>query len=422
MSAEPRGGKLLGLPSATALVIANMVGSGVFATAGYSLASLGSRGLVLSTWAVGGVIALLGAWCYGDLIRRHPDSGGEYLFLSRSWHPLAGFLAGWVSLLAGFTAPIAAAALLMHHYLGTRWGVFSEAPYTATAVILICWAMHAQIRRVGVTLQNVAVALKILVIGGFLYSGMFVPSVGPGPTTIEAGGLGDYAVSLVYVSFAYSGWNAAIYVAAEVRDSARTVARALLLGTGCVVPIYFLLNAFFLHWVPVEQLAGKPEVALVVAQAVGTPRVVDFVSAVVALALFTSVSAMIMAGPRVYARMAADGLFPKILEGSRAAPTAAVSLQCVLAIAVVWLTGLQELLGYIGFTLSLSTAACVALLTREGAWWRRALAAAFVIINLAIAGFLISEKPVVVAAGLVTLGIGALVYFLFRRSSCTTAP
>lgn len=410
--------------SAAALVVANMIGAGVFTTSGFALADLGSPGPVLLAWAVGGALALCGALSYGALARRLPESGGEYTFLSRIWHPLPGFLAGWVSLWAGFTAPIAAAALGLGAYLVGSGG--GDPRWLGSAAIGAAALMHGLRLREGVALQNLAVGIKLLAIGGFVGLGLLALPGRMPPAPVAAGfELGAFAVSLVWISFSYAGWNAAVYVAGEVRDPERNLPRVLLLATALVTAVYLALNAVFLYAAPAEALAGRAEVGAIAAGHLGGPGLRRAFSALVALALFTSVSSMVMAGPRVYARMAADGFFPRWLVPGAQVPTRAVALQAGLALVVVWSTGLLELLGYIGFTLGLSAAATVlallALRRREGAQrvpvpGHPLVPGFFVAASLATAGFMMARRPAEAMAGLASVIAGVPVYAWLNRA------
>jgi APA family basic amino acid/polyamine antiporter len=418
----------LGLTSAAALVVGNMIGAGVFTTSGFALADLGRPETVLLAWVVGGLMALCGALSYGALARRIPESGGEYTFLSRTVHPLAGFLAGWVSLLVGFTAPIAAAALGLQAYLADSFGLGVRPEWIGTTAILIAGLMHGLQLRTGVVLQNIAVGLKLAVIGGFVLLGALrIPAQG-GSSALPSAGfeLGAFAVTLVWISFAYSGWNAAVYIAGEVREPERNLHRSLWLATGVVTLIYLALNAVFLYAAPAQSLAGKAEIGAIAAEALGGTALRQAVSVLVALALFTSISAMVMAGPRVYARMAEDGLFPRRIGVAKEVPRAAVALQVGLAVLVAWVSGLRELLGYIGFTLGISAAATVggliALRRREGPLrvpvpgypWVPGL---FILTTLAAASFMAARQPLEAGMGLLTVALGIPAYWLMRRTS-----
>lgn len=406
--------------------MANMVGAAVFTSAGLSLNDLGSRELVLLAWAIGGVLALLGALSYAALARRMPQSGGEYHYLSHGVHPLAGFLAGWVSLLVGFTAPIALAAHALHAYLAPWTGGSFSPEVIATAAIAGAGLMHGFRVQGGALLQTLVVALKLALIAGFLGVGLAaLPELAPEPAPARFDAP-TFAQTLVWVSLSYSGWNAAVYLAAEVRDPQRNVGRAMLLGTVVVVVVYLALNSVFLYSASIEALAGKEAIGAVAAMNLGGPWLRDAVSAVVALALFSSVSAMVMAGPRVYARMAEDGVFPRLFDAGRGVPSAAIALQVGLAVAMVWVSTLQSLLDYCGFTLSLSTAATVAVLfrlrRREGPervpvfgypW----VPAIYIASTLAIGAFFAMRSFESFAIGVGTILAGVPLYFVLRARS-----
>lgn len=404
-----------------------MIGVGVFTTSGYLLADLGHPNLVLLAWLVGGIIALCGALSYGALARRMPESGGEYYFLSRTIHPLIGFLAGWTSLLAGFTAPIAAAALALDAYVRYAFAVSGPPELIATGTIVVATLMHAVRLGYGIYIQNLAVTLKVVLIIAFI---IFGTSRLPVPISTEVtplGGsfdLGAFATALVWISFAYSGWNATVYVAGEVRRPEQTVHRSLLLGTCIVIIAYLGLNFVFVNAAPLHELANRAEIGAVAAQTIGGDELRRAASGLVTLALFTSISAMLMAGPRVYACMAEDGLFPQLFASRRDVPTAAVALQALLAITVVCISQLRELLGYIGFTLGLSAfltvVALVLLRWREGPdsvpiplypW----IPLTFVMATLLISGFMLVREPIEAVLGLATVASGIPIYYMCRR-------
>jgi len=417
----------LGAWSAGALVVANMIGSGAFTVSGFALAALGSPGLVLLAWLLGGAIATCGALSYGALGRRLPLSGGEYTLLSRAVHPLAGFLAGWVSLLAGFTAPIAVAALGLQAYFDAALGRPAGPPWIGALAIVVIALVHAARLRLGVRLQNAAVALKLAGIAAFVgfgasrAGGRFEDAL----TLPASFDLGAMATTLVWVSFAYSGWNAAVYVAGEIRDPARSLTRSLVGATAVVTLAYLALNAVFLLAAPAAELSGKAEIGAVAAQALGGAGLRQALAALVAVALFTSISSMLMAGPRVYAQMAEDGVLPDFLRARGGVPRAAVAVQAALALIVTASSGLAELLGYAGFTLSLSSAATVAALIwlrrREGAelvplpGWPF-VPGLFVAATATAALLMVVHEPLVAGIGLLTLLAGLPVYWATSRS------
>jgi APA family basic amino acid/polyamine antiporter len=406
----------LGLVTATALVVANMVGTGVFTTSGFLLADMKSPWPVLAVWVTGGVLAGLGALCYGALARRLPESGGEYLFLSRTLHPSLGYVAGWISLLVGFSAPLAAAATAFGSYAGP-WFPKLSPQALGTVLIVVFSALHAINVRGGAWVQNGAVLVKVVLLLAFagLAAGRLSATPVPAPHSAPLAIMG---VSLVWVSFSYSGWNAAVYIGGEVADPERNLPRSLLLGTGIVTLLYLGLNAVFVFSAPAEQLAGKLEVGRVAATALGGPAWGDMVSALVALVLVSSVSSLIMAGPRVYARMAQDRYLPSCLAAGAGAPLNAIVLQSVVALALLWSSTFDQLLTYIGFTLGLSTAATVAGLVRirlrEGAQLRVPgwpwVPGAFLLATVAITGFAIARRPKESLAGLGTIAAGLVAW------------
>jgi len=418
----------IGVRSAAALVAANMIGAGVFTTSGYALADLGSPVVVLIAWAVGGVIALCGALSYAGLAEQIPGNGGEYLFLSRAVHPLVGFMAGWISLLAGFTAPIAVAAHGLEAYAQGSFGLDLPGGFLGAGAILLAGITHGIARAPGLRVQDAAVAVKLVAIIAFIVVGAVVlgradaigsPALQSGPVSIPA-----FAVTLVWISFAYSGWNAAVYVAGELEDPSRTLPRAMIIGTLGVSAIYIALNAVFLFSAPIEALAGKAEIGAIAAEALGGWWLRAALSAVVALGLLTSISAMVMVGPRVYAQMAEDGVFPRSFGAGGEAPHRAIALQVGLALVAFFISDLRDLLLYVGFLLGISASATVACLFLPGGRVEGRVSSVpgmpwvpllFIVATLGSAGFLVLRQPAQAAFGFATLAIGGLVYWLSRR-------
>jgi APA family basic amino acid/polyamine antiporter len=413
----------IGTLSAAALVVANTIGAGVFTTSGFAIADLHTPERVLFAWLCGALLAAAGAISYGAMARHIPESGGEYTFLAQVVHPFAGFVAGWVSLLGGFTAPIAAAALTLQVYLGRLVGPGLDGEWIGVGAIVLACVAHLRLRR-GVQLQNVAVAIKVSLLIAFAVVGGWIVHRQPSTSSELAAAVPpfdvtSFAMTLVWISFAYSGWNAAVYVGGLVRNPRTALPRALMMGSACVGIVYLAINAVFLYAAPVDEIAGRPDIAAVAAVAIGGPALGVGVSLLVALALFTSISSMVMAGPRVYARMAEDGLFPAWLGSGGDVPARAVLFQGAAAVAVVWNAELVEVLGYVGFLLGLSAAATVASLIyarhRRGAGavpipgypW---VQAGFIIATLAISALMAVRDPRAVAIALGTVAAGAPIY------------
>jgi APA family basic amino acid/polyamine antiporter len=419
----------IGVRSAAALVAANMIGAGVFTTSGYALADLGSPSLVLAAWAVGGVIALCGALSYAGLAAQIPGNGGEYLFLSRAVHPLVGFLAGWISLLAGFTAPIAVAAHGLEAYAQGSFGLNLPDGFLGAGAIVLAGITHGIARAPGLRIQDAAVAVKLVAIVAFIVMGAVVLGRADAVATpllpSDSASLPAFAVTLVWISFAYSGWNAAVYVAGELDDPPRTLPRALIIATLGVSAIYIALNAVFVFSAPIEMLAGKAEIGAIAAEALAGPWARAALSGVVVLGLLTSISAMVMIGPRVYAQMAEDGVFPRSLGVKGDAPQRAIALQVGLALVAFLISDLRDLLLYVGFLLGISAAATVACLflpagradgrvtSVPGMPWVPIL---FIVATLGSVGFMVLREPLEAALGLATLVLGGVVYWISRRS------
>lgn len=413
----------LGLGSAAALVVASMVGAGIFTTSGFLLADLGSPAWVMAAWCAGAAIAACGALCYGALARALPGSGGEYHYLAAGWHPAAGALAGWISLLAGFAAPAAAAALGLQVYLAPLFGAGARAEWLGSAAILGACALHGLRVAPGVWVQNAAVLAKLLALLAFVVFGALAlpaaPAAAPavGAEALPEPRLAAFLAGLVWVSFSYSGWNAATYLGAEIRNAERNLPRALLLGLAVVAALYLALHAVILAAAPPEHLAGRADVVAAAAEGLG-PVAAGLVRTAAALALLTSLSALIQSGPRVVARMAEDGALPRglTLRAPGAAPRAATALQGALAIALVWIADLRELLASIGFLLGLCAAAAVGVLVRlrlrRGAaavpvpgWpWLPAL---FLGATLASSAFLVAREPLLTGLALLAVAIAA---------------
>lgn len=411
----------LGGWSATALVIANMVGTGVFTTSGFLLKDLGSPWLVLWAWLVGGMIATCGALCYGALARRIPESGGEFLFLSRTVHPAVGFVAGWLSLLVGFSAPLAAVAYGLGSY-ASPWLPGADPRMTGTVGLVGFALVHCAGVRIGSRTQDWVVVLKILLILGFMvvgFSRLEPLTTAPLPST----GMGAFLKSLVWISFSYSGWNAAVYLGGEIRDPDRWLPRSLLMGTGVTTILYLGLNAVFLLGVPPDKLSGQIEVGRIAAHALGGVELANAVTAIILLALATSISSMVMSGPRVYAQMASDGCLPQWLAAVSGPPRAAIVLQIIVASAMLWAAAYDTLLTYIGFTLGLATALTVAglcrLRMREGTtlpvpgWpW---VPTVFLLAVLAMTLAVVVREPVVAVWGGFTILVGWLIWWTLVR-------
>ena len=421
-----------GLWSATFLVVANMIGAGVFTTSGFSFADLGDRQYVMLAWLIGSLVAVCGAISYGQLAQRVTESGGEYLFLSRMVHPSIGFVAGWVSLLAGFTGAIAFAATAFESYaipdsIRPAWFQPGLAGITA---ILFFGLLHSIVLKAGLLTQNAVVILKLILLSIFVtaafscfpsdWAGMQI-TTDPVPFSIYA-----LASTLVWISLSFSGFNAAVYITGEVESPRKNVPRSLLLGTVLVSLIYFALNFIFIYGGSPEQIRAVPDVAAAASQAVGGDRLAILIRVIVSVALLSSVSSMVVAGPRVYAKMAEDGLFPNLFSASNGkehrVPVTAIWLQVGLASIVVYFSSLKSLLDYLGFTLSVSAAITVACIF----WTRRsndtkahhvffsAIALLYVAATVVLAILSAINRPQQLIGFVVTVLSGLILFYVSR--------
>ena len=259
----------LGFFTATALVIANMIGTGIFTTTGFLIADLKSPTVILFVWLLGGLLALSGALVYGELGAAMPRSGGEYHYLSKIYHPLIGFLSGWVSLIVGFSAPIAASAVAFGKYLST---IYPEIPviYAALTLVILLSMIHIMDVKLGGYTQNAFTLLKVILILTFIAAGAWYFMDKHISVDVHWGDIGSvfepsFAVALIFVYFAYSGWNAATYIGGEIEQPEKNLPRSLIIGTSVVILLYLGLNLIFLYGVTPETLAGKVEVGHVVA-------------------------------------------------------------------------------------------------------------------------------------------------------------
>ena len=354
----------IGLTSAVFLILANVIGAGTFTTTGLMLAEVDHPSIVMAVWFVGGLVMISGAVCYGVLARQLPESGGEYLFISRIFHPALGCVAGWISLLVGFTAPIAVCAFALGEYCKPWTGL--DARIVGSSLILAVTFVHSLNLKQGIRAQNLVITAKLillmlflLVSGSELETGSFAL-----PLDLSAQKPGNLALCFIWAFFGYSGWNSVIYIAGEVDQPEKNLLRASLIGSILIMAIYLVLNLFILGGNDVESLRGRVDFMFIPTSAPDSRWVNGLVLALVSLALLSSLSAMIMLGPRVYARMADDGYLPSCLGSQHNSYRNAVIFQGLLALVILWLGTYKMMLTCIGYTLGISCAVTVLGLVR----------------------------------------------------------
>ncbi len=415
-----------------AIVVANMVGTGVFTSLGFQLLGIQSNFALLMLWVVGGGIALCGAVSYAELAAAMPRSGGEYHYLSRIYHPALGFLSGWVSATVGFAAPTALAALALGEYARRVWPGLN-APLLSAAVVVVLALVHGSSTRAGSRLQVVVTGIKVVVLVGFIGIGLLVGEGQPLqllPAAADWRVLATpaFAVSLVFVSYAYSGWNAAVYLTGEIENPQRNLSRILLSGTAVVAVLYVGLNYVFLRAAPQPALRGQLEVGYIAANALFGPAVGRLTGAVIAALLVSTISSMVFAGPRIVQSMGEDLPALRWLAGRSQAgiPVRGLALQTAITLLFVLKPNFKEVLVYAGFVLNLFTFLTVLgvfILRRQQpnlprpyrAWGYPVTPAVFLVLSGWTLVFILRDKPTESLYGLLTLAVGLAVYALVTQ-------
>ena len=410
-----------------------MVGTGVFTSLGFQLVDLRSGFALLALWVVGGLFALCGALTYGELGATLPRSGGELNFLGRIYHPSLGFLAGWISFIMGFTLPVALAAMAFGSYFQQVLSTDHATEISCAAVILVT-AAHLFDLRIGAWFQNIFTAFKVGLIAVFiavtvgvtfdrgrLQAVDFSPSREAWAEIFSA----PFAVSLLYVMFAYAGWNASTYIIDEIEDPARAVPKSLIVATLVVTVLYTGLNWAFLVSAPAEEMSGQVEVGHVAATHVFGAQAGQWMSALLCIALISTISAMTWAGPRVIQVLGQDFAFFRTLSRTtkHGIPALAILVQSAMVIVLLMSSNFQSLLVYTQFVLALSSALTVLgvfVLRRRApdlprpyrTWGYPWTPAIFLLISLMTVIFTLLQHPLESLGGLFTVLLGLPIYLL----------
>jgi len=425
-----KGKHKIGWKTAAALVISNMIGTGVFTSLGYQLTDIQNTWSIVLIWLLGGLFALIGALTYAELGTNFDDSGGDYVFLSKLIHPIVGYIYAWVSLTVGFSAPIAISVMAMKSYLSPiNPNIFND--WFGILVILILTAIHSISVGQSGKFQNISTGVKIgfvliLIILGFSYvPTQTVTAIDLSNSWQDEIFLPGFAVSLLYVTYAYTGWNSAAYIVDEIDDARRNLPKALLIGTTLVTVIYVLLQIVFLKHASVSQLAGKVEVAFISFKNIFGKEGGNWVSYLIAIQLIATVSGYLWIGSRITFAMAKDHSFWKkiAIKNKNGIPVRALWLQAAISI-ILTLTGtFEEVLLYASFLLQLMGTLTVAsifwLKGRKGAFkspLKPFLQIIFVICSLWILGYMLMEKPKESAIGLLFVLTGIITYFFSDRT------
>lgn len=435
----------LGLFPVTNIVIANMIGAGIFTTSGLLMSDLRNPLLMISLWVGGGIIALCGALCYSELGAAIPYAGGEYIFLSKLFHPVFGFLSGWVSFFVGFSAPIAASAIGFTEYLTRafpqllRFGIF-EVPFEAAVlkkvysiiIIVIFTMIHLRGIVFGTSVQNFLTSIKVGLIAGLIIIGF---SFGKGSLEhlsqgnsfhFDFGGWKIIGLSLMWIMFAYSGWNASAYIGSEIKNPKKNLPFSLILGTGVVIILYFGLNFLYVYAAAPGNMNGVISIGGLAAGNLFGKSFENIFSILIAFALFSSLSAFIILGPRVYYSMAKDGYFFRFASEVHSVyqvPAKSILLQGLIA-SVILLSGtFEQILTYMGFSLGifpiLSVIGVFKLRRFKKSEYKMPGYPVIPVIyilagaSILVLGFL--ERPVPSSIAIFTVALGVPAYFLFKK-------
>ncbi len=421
----------IGLYTAIAYVIANMVGTGVFTSLGFQLAGgVTSIFALMLLWLMGGIIAFTGAQVYGELGSVMPRSGGEYHYLSKLYHPSVGFMSGFFSAFIGFAAPIALAAMALGEYFNNVYDGINP-QIIAAAVIVLITIIHITSLKAGGRFQIVFTALKIILVLFFIIAG-FIVTKNPQPINLlpesadwsqilSAG----FAVSLIYVYYSYSGWNASAYFVSEMKNPLKNLPRSLLAGTLVVTVLYLLVNFVFLYTAPQSELIGQLDVGAVSANYIFGQRGGQIISLFISILLISTISSMVFAGPRVIQVIGEDYPALKFLgkKRSNGVPLIAIIVQSAISLILLLTSTFEALLTYLGFVMNI-----FAFLTVAGVYIHRikyknvkrpyktwcypivpAIFLAFVIWNVI---YLFKEKTFETLMGLSTMLIGLIIYYI----------
>ena len=422
--------------TATAIVVADMIGVGVFTSLGFQVQGIPSGFSLLLLWVVGGTVALCGVFSYGELSAMFPRSSGEYNLLRQSFHPAVGFLAGWLSATVGFAAPVSLAAMAFGEY---GKAILPGIPPLALGLGVV-WIVSLVILR-GIhsssAFQMTATLLKVALILAFLIAGVWMATPQPisfAPSAADTSHVfsAAFAISLVFVMYSYSGWNAATYIMGEMDDPQRSLPRSLLFGTLIVIALYVALNALFLYSTPIDRLAGQLDVAVVAGKHMFGDLGGRIVGALICIGLISSISAMMWIGPRVTAVMGEDVAMLRVFARRSASgvPTVAVTFQLVVATLMLLTQSFEAVVEFIQFSLLscsfLTVLGVIKLrITRPDlarpyrAWGYPVTPVIFLSVTAFMMYYLVTQRPLQSFIGVLMMASGLAVYYL---SQARTVP
>ncbi len=422
----------IGLFTATSLVVANMIGTGVFTSLGFQVMEIQSEFSLLMLWVVGGIIALCGALTYGELGAALPRSGGEYHLLTKIYHPVLGFLSGWTSVTVGFAAPAALAAIALSTYLTA---LFPELPvkHLAAGMVLLFTIIHASSIKFGSYSHNSITVLKVLLILFFIGAAYGINnaqpiSILPSFRDLNLISSPGFAVSLIYVSFAYAGWNAAIYIVGEIKQPQKNLPKALFTGTLIVLVLYFFLNYIFLYTVPMSELSGQIQIGYLSGSKIFGDIGGKLMAGTIAFLLLSTVSGHVFVGPRIMQVMGEDYHVLKLLgrKSENNIPVNSLLFQLAITLVLIYSSSFEQVMVYAGFTLNLITTITVAgifVMRKKSPALNRpyktpgypATPLIFLIVSIWTLTYVMLDKPFESFTGLGIVLLGLVVYFINSR-------
>src|SRR5437667_4123689 len=426
------GGSSVSLVVAIAIVVADMVGVGVFTSLGFQVKDIPSGFSILLLWTVGGIVALCGVFAYGELGAMFPRSSGEYNFLSRAFHPAFGFVAGWVSATVGFAAPVALAAMAFGEY---GKSILPGVPPLTLAISIVCLVSIVQLTGVrhSSTFQLISTVLKVVLIVAFLIAGFVIGAPQPLSFTPDVSDFArvtsaPFAIGLVFVMYSFSGWNAATYIIGEMRMPQQDLPRALLTGTLIVLVLYVALNAVFLHTTPIDKLSGQLDVARIAGSYIFGELGGRIVGAMICIGLLSSISAMMWIGPRVMMTMGEDMPSLRVFarKSTSGAPAYAILFQLAVASLMLFTRSFEAVLEFIQFSLLFCSFFTVLgviklrithpdLRRPYRAWGYPVTPLVFLLVTGFMMYYLLTDQPLRSVLGIVIMLSGLLIYAVFRK-------
>jgi len=432
----------IGLYTAIAVVIASQIGTGVFTSIGFQVMDITSGFSIVLLWLLGGLVAISGAFSYGELSAAMPRSGGEYHLLSEIYHPIVGFASGWISVAVGYAAPIAAASMAMGDYASSVLvSLETISPQDKSLVSIAIAVSGVSMVTLVHFLKDTAVsafqifftALKIILILILIVFGLAISdSVGisfsPNKQSFTEIISAPFAISLVFVMYSYSGWNTASYIVGELKNPGRNLPLSLFIGTLVVVLLYISLNAIFLYSTPINELAGQTEVGYIAAKHIFGHKGGVIMGILISVGLISAISSMVWAGPRVMQVMGEDTqiLKPLAKKNKNGVPAISLVFQHIIVMIFIFSSTFENIITFIGFILTLSS-----LLTVVGVfimrlrkpdmkrpyktWGYPISPAFFIIVMVWMLFYVIKERPEQAFWGIITILAGLIVYFINKK-------